>query len=271
MPPLAPGSTILPIFRLKFTATVPSLPDGSPDFDEWTFRRQLSEVFEADPGDILLSISMTILARNGRVLTAVHEAANNLFNMSIQSVEPLSQSCGLLDINGSLADSNLTFGSDIYLMTANNTIIQTETEYIFLYVMSGVIPVLLAAFCFFRWRYRKRFNKMQKEAKETLKQALEREANLRNQVSAGISPSSRNENSCWQLQCHPNLCVCVRIISLSLCHVADTGKLPPTSKARHLFLQACALWHAPAPQLWRHGRSSNQSHGTHDGVRFGWR
>ena len=70
------------------------------DFDEWRFRRQLAEVFDTDPGDILLSISMTVLIRNGRVLTAVHDAANNLFNISIQRVDSMFETCEMLDANG---------------------------------------------------------------------------------------------------------------------------------------------------------------------------
>ena len=203
------------------------MPCLAQDFDEWTFRRQLAEVFDTDPGDILLSISMTVLIRNGRVLTAVHQAANNLFNISIQRVDSMFETCEMLDANGkrhatprhatprpdhtpryhaaspprelrrllliarprlallpgSMIGSNLTFGSDIYLLTENNTIVQTETEYIFLYTMAGVIPVLLCIFAICWWRHRRKFRKFRKQSMEKLTDAMERNEQLRKQVS----------------------------------------------------------------------------------------
>ena len=68
---------------MKMQATVPRRPDGSPDFDEWAFRRQLAKEFQADVSDVLLKIEIVVLVRNFRTLAAVHQAANNLFNISI--------------------------------------------------------------------------------------------------------------------------------------------------------------------------------------------
>ena len=84
---------------------------------------------------------------------------------------------------GSMIGSNLTFGSDIYLLTENNTIVQTETEYIFLYTMAGVIPVLLCIFAICWWRHRRKFRKFRKQSMEKLTDAMERNEQLRKQVS----------------------------------------------------------------------------------------
>ena len=69
---------------MKMQATVPRRPDGSPDFDQWAFRRQLAQQFQTDVADVLLRIEIAVLVRNFRSLAAVHSAANNLFNITIQ-------------------------------------------------------------------------------------------------------------------------------------------------------------------------------------------
>ena len=64
------------VFRMAMTAAVPRKADGRPDFDPYEFRRRLSEVFSAPESDILLNISIVVLARNQRVLESVAQTAD---------------------------------------------------------------------------------------------------------------------------------------------------------------------------------------------------
>ena len=91
----------MPIVKTKLTVAVPPLEDGSPDFDPYAFRRQLSELWQMSEDDISLDISITALARNRRALSAIQASATSVFNVTVVRVNPLFESCEVVSADES--------------------------------------------------------------------------------------------------------------------------------------------------------------------------
>ena len=81
------------------TASVGRKADGTPDFDPYIFRRQLSELWQTDPNDIILNISVTVRVRSTRALQEIQTSASDIFNITVMSVNPMVQSCDVVTPN----------------------------------------------------------------------------------------------------------------------------------------------------------------------------
>ena len=99
------------------------------------------------------------------MMQAIHQTARDIFNISIVRVDSLFESCETIDVNGTLLNSTMLFGADIILPTQNVTVYEAKTEYIFLYIMAGVVPALIACFCCLRKRYLRKIRIFRREAK----------------------------------------------------------------------------------------------------------
>ena len=161
-------------------------PDGTPDFDPYAFRRQLSEVFGADPNDILLNISITVISRNSRVLQNVNDAARDLFNVTVISVSSLAQTCDIVKVanDTSIAFDPSNANASLVPAAGTTVIVNNTAIYIALSVTlgGGAIGCLLIC-CIFRRQMKKLRAKMMEALTKQAVDAQEREAALRRQAS----------------------------------------------------------------------------------------
>ena len=136
--------------------------------------RQLSET---DAGGILLELEVTTLARNTRVLRAIYETAESVFDISVQTADSLyAQSCVDERMLGpNTTDINVSAVSAVDIIRATQNITVVETEYVYLYVMGGVIPPGLLLCALLWWKNRKRVRKLRKQATEALILAKQRQ------------------------------------------------------------------------------------------------
>ena len=95
-------------------------------------------------------------------------------------MDSLFESCEILDPNGTVG--NLTFGADVVLEGQNVTIVEERTEYIFLYVLAGVVPVFIVLFLLFRRFYRRRYNKLRRQTMDAVSRAVQAEESMRRQT-----------------------------------------------------------------------------------------
>ena len=186
LPPLAPGLTFSTVFRMSMSVSVSRNPDGTPDFDPYAFRRQLSEVFGADPNDILLNISITVISRNSRVLQNVNDAARDLFNVTVISVSSLAQTCDIVKVanDTSIAFDPSNANASLVPAAGTTVIVNNTAIYIALSVTlgGGAIGCLLIC-CIFRRQMKKLRAKMMEALTKQAVDAQEREAALRRQAS----------------------------------------------------------------------------------------
>ena len=81
---------------------------------------------------------MVIIASNQRVLQAVTESARNIFNVTILKVNPVVESCDIVDRN----QSSMIIMGDVQTIT-NETIMTVHTETVtVIYVVTIVSAVL---------------------------------------------------------------------------------------------------------------------------------
>ena len=185
----------MPIFVMSMTASVPVLPDGSPDFDPYAFRRGLSELFDTDPEDIVLNISIVVVARDSRVLTAVHAAANDMFNVTILRVSSVFETCDVTDSSNetiSMQDFNateyaLSLYQDPIVIYKNRTEFATEYSEELIYIVIVVPTALCCCLGLLFWRFRRKLKQMRKNMLAMLakqaEEAQEAQLKLRRQAS----------------------------------------------------------------------------------------
>jgi hypothetical protein len=137
----------MPVFRLSMTASVSRRADGTLDFDPYALRRQLSELWQTNPNDVTLNITATVIERNGRVLSAVQGSASTIFNVTILRVNPLFETCDVVDASASNSTDNsiILNGAPLALATTPvPTVSQvTNTEYVYVFVVGSIILLIL--------------------------------------------------------------------------------------------------------------------------------